>query len=357
MIELGHLAAIGSMACSGIGTILFKSQSDKVKPAGVNLLKIVPTSIAFLITSFAMGNIQDIIEISWKAFIPLVSAAILGIVGGDLLYLPSQHLIGVSKAYPIGMSYPLLTYIFSMIFFKEEFKLTKFLGIITVIIGISLIASSKTINDEVAFPKSKPQMDTGLFWAMTHFDPSLKQLIETNETKLSTNERQQAEKESKLSIFQQSESSSLSKKSFILGIFLALLASFTWATGTTLIKFGLNQTEVTIIPINTARMLFLVPISFSIFLGTNRGKRKSHFSKIAIVLIGIGGILGLFLGNILYLWAVETVGPSTSAAINASAPLVATPLSIIFLKEKINLRILLGTLLTTGGILLIILIP
>ncbi|MBD3191187.1 MAG: EamA family transporter [Candidatus Heimdallarchaeota archaeon] len=356
MIELGHLAAIGSMICSGIATILFKSQSDKVKPAGVNILKIVPASIAFVITSLVIGNIQDITNISWTAFIPLVSAAIFGIVGGDLLYLPSQHLIGVSKAYPIGMSYPLLTYIFSMIFFKEEFKLTKFLGIIIVILGISLIASSKT-TDKKTLPKKSPNIDMGLYWAMTHFDSSLNRLLETNGTKSSTSNNEPPKNEPNLSIFQQQESSSPSKKAFILGIFLAILASFTWATGTTLIKFGLNQTEVTIIPINTARMLFLVPISFSIFIGTNRGKRKSYFSKTGILLICIGGILGLFAGNILYLWGVDTVGPSTSAAINASAPLVATPLSIIFLKEKINLRIILGTLLTTGGILLIILIP
>ncbi|MHA1442000.1 MAG: EamA family transporter [Candidatus Heimdallarchaeota archaeon] len=103
-------------------------------------------------------------------------------------------------------------------------------------------------------------------------------------------------------------------------------------------------------------MFCLIPITLIIFTVTNRGDNKSEFSWKPLLLVSIAAVLGLFVSNILYLYALDLIGTSTPAAIAASGPIIATPLSILFLKEKVDWKIILGTLLTVGGILLVLLL-
>ncbi|NHJ41194.1 MAG: DMT family transporter, partial [Asgard group archaeon] len=143
----------------------------------------------------------------------------------------------------------------------------------------------------------------------------------------------------------------------LLGIILALLTAITWASGTTLIKYALNQTEVDIIPINSARMIFLVPFALTLFFITR--KKNNVEKKItgkSVSLVALGSLFGLVIANIVYLMSLDSVGTSTTAAIAASGPLISTPLSILFLKEKIDWEIIKGTILTIIGNILVILL-
>ena len=149
----------------------------------------------------------------------------------------------------------------------------------------------------------------------------------------------------------------------ILGITLAALTTITWASGTTLIAYGLSKTDVDVIPISAARMPMLIPIAFLIFmLNTKKEDRKNFEWKskstwLSILLIAFGALMSLVAANILYLLSIEKLeSTSIPAVIAASGPLVTTPLSILFLKEKVDWKIFLGTLLTIGGVVMVLLI-
>jgi len=338
----GELFAIGNMILSGVSNVLLKAQKGKLKPGVMLFIQTLISGVSFIILTAAMGGFMDMFTIGWKAFLPLFFAAVLGIIIGNAMYFTSLELIGLSKAYPIAMTFPLFTYFMEIAFLGADFKISKLSGIVLVIIGVIFISSSKINgNNDSATEDSK--------------ESSVKideELIDDQKEIAVTNVEVMGEKSGLIT--------AISRKMF-LGILLAALTTLTWSGGTTLIKVGLNILEnsgndVGIIPINGARMSCLIPITLIIFTVTNRGDNKSEFSWKPILFVSIAAILGLFVSNILYLYALDLIGTSTTAAIAASGPIIATPLSILFLKEKVDWKIIIGTLLTVGGILLVILL-
>lgn len=344
MDTIGVIAAIGNMLLSGIVTVIIKAQGKDLKPSGLLLIQTVVSSISFLIIVATMGDFMLMFTIGWKALLPLISAAVMGIIIGNLLYFASLQLIGVSKAYPIAMTYPLLTYILEVVFFPDvSFEWLKMLGIVIVIVGVVFISLSK-VNGE------KSNNKVSLLDVTENEGDINESTIDTKTVEINSGiidpviDSSIAQKTSPL------------KSKLVLGIILTIITSATWAGGTTLIRYGLQQTDVNIITLNGARMAFLVPITLVIFLSTNRGKNKSKFTWKNVSFATIAALLGLVAANIIYLVAIERIGSSTPAVIAASGPLIATPLSILFLKEKVDWKITLGTALTIGGIVLILLL-
>ncbi|NHJ49788.1 MAG: DMT family transporter [Asgard group archaeon] len=323
MAWLGILAAFGNMVFSGVATVLYKSQGKNVKPGLMLVIQTIVSAISFQILTASTGNFHEMFKIPITALVAFIFAAILGIIIGNFLYFTSLNLIGVSKAYPIAMTYPLLTYILEIIFLDGTFHWMKFLGIISIIVGVIFISISQSNNN--------------------NDDESIAR-IEKSEEELNNQKRGKFFSK----IYQ--------NKTFF-GIFLALVTTITWASGTTLIKYGLNHTDVDIIPINGARMIFLIPFALIMHFATrkkNEDKQKITWKSVSIV--GIGALFGLVVANMVYLFALDVVGTSTTAAIAASGPLITTPLSVLFLKEKIDWEIIKGTILTIIGNVLVVLL-
>ncbi|NHK32379.1 MAG: DMT family transporter [Asgard group archaeon] len=326
---LGILEAFGNMIFSGIATVIYKSQGDRIKPGLMLVIQTTVSAIAFQILNASMGNFRRMFDIPLNAFLAFVFAALLGIIIGNFLYLTSLNLIGVSKAYPIAMTYPLLTYIFEIAFLNGTFHWMKFLGIISVILGVSFISISQ-VNVDINNKENNSDFQ---------------------ELNIEDTERE-SKRNSKWKLINK-----INNNKTFLGIILALLTTITWASGTTLIKYGLNQTDVDIIPINSARMIFLVPFALTLYFATrkrNSIKKKITWKSVSLVIVG--SLFGLVLANVVYLMALDTVGTSTTAAIAASGPLISTPLSILFLKEKTDWETIKGTILTIIGNVLVVLL-
>ncbi len=335
------------MLLSGIAAVIYKSQSDKIKPIAMVLIQTITSAISFLILTVIMGDFMDMFRIPWQAFLPLLFAAIMGIIIGNFMYLTSMQFVGLTIAYPIAMTYPLLTYFYEIVIFEFVFDWLKFLGIILIIVGVVTISFSQkkgATPENAVLPDSK----------------SISEIEHSNESILLNSKPEQSEPK----ILEETEKSETVRRKFsqlfqnkkILGVVLALLATVTWATGTTLIKVGLDRTEIDIIPISGARMTLLLPITFTLFLATKKKANHYKFSWKAVSFIILGALLGLFASNIFYLKSIELIqGTSTPAAIAASGPLITMPLSILLLKEKVDWKILLGTILTIGGNALVIL--
>ena len=209
----GILAAIGNMLLSGIGTIIYKSQSDKLKPTSMLVIQTIVAGTIFVIIASILGGFRAMFHIEPIAFVYLVSAAIAGIIVGNFLYFSSLKLISVSIAYPIAMTYPLLTYILEIIILDGKFSWWKFLGIILIIVGVVFITLSVVKNEE-------------------------NQLSETKDEQIDNNKSdvEKESDESKSNFFNK-----LGKSNYLIGIIFTILATITWATGTTLIKLGLDR--------------------------------------------------------------------------------------------------------------------
>jgi len=82
-----------------------------------------------------------------------------------------------------------------------------------------------------------------------------------------------------------------------------------------------------------------------------RGRMK--FTRKGLWIAFISSFLGLFVGWVLWLSAIQRVHASALAPMNGLTPLFAVLLGVIFLREPINRRILVGGTLTVAGVTLV----
>ncbi len=66
------------------------------------------------------------------------------------------------------------------------------------------------------------------------------------------------------------------------------------------------------------------------------------------------GIVGTAFGSLMYVYAVVTAGAARTAVLSATSPLLALPLSMMFLGERFTRRIGVGTVCCVLGILLVV---
>ena len=74
-----------------------------------------------------------------------------------------------------------------------------------------------------------------------------------------------------------------------------------------------------------------------------------------LALIVAVGIVGTGIGSWLYIYAVAEAGAAKAVVLNSTSPLMAIPLSMLFLGERPTRRIGLGTVLCVAGTLIVIL--
>ncbi|MBK5113364.1 MAG: DMT family transporter [Candidatus Heimdallarchaeota archaeon] len=324
----GELAAIAGAICFGLGNVIIKSQGSKIKPMAVNAIRLSFTAVFYLILLLSLGALRTAFSLDYRTGLLLVGGSILGIIFGDVVFYFSQQLIGLSRSYPIAASYPLLTYLIGIILRYEIYDLLRIQGVMLVVLGVYLVSSST-------------ESDIDKYIRISNIKPINYQFIEEQEQKKDNNSEAIDQVKRK-------------KRNLILGILGAATTALCWAIGTIMLDRALTI-EIPGINANAYRTICIAPLALAIFFVGNRGKQKSEFSRKGVLLVLLAGIIGNTLGSLFYLFALSYTDASTTAAITAASPLIAAPLSILLLKEKMSLVLVLGTLLTISGIWLIIL--
>jgi len=74
----------------------------------------------------------------------------------------------------------------------------------------------------------------------------------------------------------------------------------------------------------------------------------------SLTILALAGILGIGLGGLLFMIGVKNAGAAKTAILSATAPLFGVPLSMLILRERITLKIVLGTILCVVGIWFVI---
>ena len=327
----GELAAIAGAICFGVGNVIIKSQGKKINPIAINAIRLSFSAVFYLILVLSLGTLKETFSYNAKTGLLLVGGSLLGVVIGDVIFYFSQQLIGLSKAYPIAVSYPLVTYLLGIAFHFETYDFFKIQGVLLVVLGVYLVSTSTEDQSILTIRQPAPTVE-----------------ITTRKERTKEEEEIIAKKISEIALEKKK-----AKQKIILGILLATTTAFCWAIGTIMMDQGLKN-NVSGISANAYRIALITPASVLIFLAGNRGKLKTKFNWKSILLVLIAGVIGNTIGSLLYVFALSFTEASTTAAISAAAPLIATPLSILFLKERVSFRLILGTLLTTTGIWLII---
>lgn len=293
---IGVISAFLGMIFFGVTNILYKKMSNNISVMDIMFTRMwVSLPVAYIFGVLASGSL--IFTIPTKALFPLILSMVIGIIIGDGMYFLSQERIGVSRAFPIAMSYPLLVYFLAALFLAEPVIPQRVFGAIIIVVGVIMIVRAEYDDEKIDKRWSKDDIR--------------------------------------------------------IGIVLAFLVFFCWAASDVIFQFGL--TGVPPAEANFYRIFAASLILVPIFLLSLRGEREFPNKRTTLHALLVG-IIALGFSLIAYTFGVKFVGVTVTALIVASAPMFTAPLSVVLLDEDVNRKVAFGTILTIIGVLLVVII-
>ncbi len=291
---IGSLIGLLGSALYGLSIVVYRSQADEIGPVAVSSFKMW-VALPFMAVIVLVLPGFDSIFLPLSAIAILGTSVILGAVIGDTIYLWSQERIGVSYAFPIAMSFPIMTYFLTVVFLGEAPVLSRLAGAIIAVVGVILISNEENRNQK--------EID-----GLRGLD--------------------------------------------LWGIGGALMTAILYAVGTTLLQVGIEGVD----PISGSfvRVLF-GSIAFIPIFAIAGYQGKAAPTKQVTLRVVIAGFFGMAVGSLLYVTAVASVGAAIMSVIATTSPLFAIPVSILFLKEKLTPVAIVGILATLIGIVLVVL--
>jgi len=305
---------------------MFRQTEHEVSPTFINFFRTGVGTLTFILIILFLNQFNLIFIIPWQLWFLLIFSFIFGQVIGDTAYFTAQKELGTTIALAISMTFPLFTFILSLIFLNQEFKLNLVLSLIFIGIGITIIGKSK-INSDNSNLDRKPASQRPI-------------RIRLQE------------------VF---------KKDFMKPLGFCFIAAFGWAIGAVLIEFATVQIdqiiqieELSSIIGNVIRFPFALLILGSMVLRENHLKNKNGTllkqkkSFRSWILLLVASIIGTSLGAYLYTESVHLATASVVSLIASAAPLFALPLTYFINKEKITKWGFLGVILTILGVIIIL---
>jgi uncharacterized membrane protein len=261
----------------------------------MNLIRCVISTIFFWALLPFYGGLDALAAIPAAAW-PWLVLSVLGLlVVGDTLYFRSMDLAGVSWAMPVASVNPLWAVLLAAAFLGEPLSWTLVLGAGLVIAGVVLVSRSAMpeVVDRVVDPENRRR-----------------------------------------------------------GILLALLVSVLWAAGQVALKPATAGMHSVVANSVRQPMGMLILLGLTLQQGRWRALRKLDRRSWAV--IGIASLVGTGVGSLFFVLAIQLAGAGRTAVLTSTAPLLAIPFSMLWLRERPTRWTLAGTLLTTTGIVLVV---
>jgi drug/metabolite transporter (DMT)-like permease len=291
---LGSIIGMVGSALYGFSVVVYRSQANEIRPVAISAIKMWIALPFMLIMTLLIPGLG-------AAFLPtstillLAASVILAATIGDTVYLWSQERIGVSAAFPIAMSFPIITFFMTVAFLNEPLILTRLAGAVIAVIGVILISNEQNrLQNEDETPKT---MDK-------------------------------------------------------LGLLAAGITALLYASGTTILQVGIEGVDPiagNLVRMTVGSIAFVPMVFFARYRGMPIPTRRA--TKMVI----IAGFCGMAVGSLFYVAAVAMIGAAIMSVVSSSAPLFAVPVSVIVLKEKVTRLAGIGIIATIVGVTLVVL--
>lgn len=324
---IGELFAIFAVLTFVGSNVLFRKVEHAATPTYINFFRTAIGTLTFMIVALIIGSFYNIFLLPFELWIMLIVSFLFGQVVGDTAYFNAQKELGTTLALALSMTFPLFTFILSLIFLNRPFELNMILSLVLIGAGIIIIGRYK---------------------------------IKAEENGLSTENREH------FSLKDRSRST-LSTTSFKAIIF-GFIASLGWGIGLVIIDHATNQIDqilltegVSSITANVIRFPFALLILTLMVLRENKSKSKPNPSTYQqktrqtwSILLG-ASIIGTSIGAFLYTEAARIAGANVMSLLASASPLFSLPLTYWINKEKISKEGFIGVVLTVIGVVIILL--
>jgi len=292
---IGEIAALAAAFCWTLSPVLYKVALSDAKPIPANISRIVSTTIFLFACLGVSGRLWNLATLGTDSLLLASLSGIVGLFLGDTMYMTSLALIGVSRAVPISCAYPLFTTLFAVLFLGEQVTSFLLLGTVVIIVGTWLVSQEKT------------------------------------------------------------ESSNVTRNVLFKGVSIALATAIVWSVSITLMNHALELSKIaspidSAFAINTARMsaTALAFLALSPFI--DRRFRFMKLKRKTWIILALGGIVALGLGWFLLAVSLSQIEASRAVPISSVSPLFATLIGAFLLKEKVTVKIFVGSVLIVLGI-------
>ena len=104
-------------------------------------------------------------------------------------------------------------------------------------------------------------------------------------------------------------------------------------------------------------LLTMLRLLFIVLFLIGLSSYKKHFKRVNIsdlLAVFFLGVIGVFINQLSFFVGLQTADPTTSALILATTPILTSVLAAIFLKEKLTIRMLMGSIVAIIGIYFVV---
>ena len=294
---MGAAVALATAIFAASTSLILRREIAQLGGATAQTWRATVSTLIFAIAFFFLRDLRDLFDLPSRAVAILLASVLLNMVLGDLFQFAAITRLGISLAMPIASSYPLVTLLIATATLGEIPTIREALGTVLVIGGVILVAlPRRALNGaSTAHPESRPAAG---HWA---------------------------------------------------GVALALASALCIAGATVLTRIALRDLDL--IAANMLRLPFGAVLCGCIAIAQRRLPwRVQRHNILPLCLSGLTG-LG---SSVCFLIAITLVGASTTATLNAAAPIFGLLGAVIFLGERPTTRNIVGTLIAFAGVTLVV---
>ena len=306
--HIGEYAALLTAVFWTITAIAFESVGKKIGSLSTNLLRLLLAFVFIGIYSLITRGSFIPFDASAHNWIWLSLSGFIGFVIGDLLLFEAYVVIGSRISMLIMSLTPPITAFLGWMIMGEVLTKQHLLGMILTILGIMIVILDSGSKDKIDEKESK-------------------NLNIVKKKKLKLNYP-------------------------IIGLLLAFGGAVGQGAGLVLSKYGMQDFDpfaATQIRVITGFICFAILFTF-----LKRWKKafEAIKNKNAMGRLSIGALFGPFLGVSFSLLSVKHTTTGVASTIMSIVPILIIPPAVIFFKEKITLKELVGSLIAVGGVVL-----
>ena len=288
---MGELSALAAALCWAGGFVALRGIAGSYHSVQLNAMRLWAPAVMMPTGMFALGLQDDFLALGWQNFTAMAGSVVMGIGLGDTLLFTIMRLIGVTRSYTIGATAPMFGLAYAVVLLGEDITPLTVLGT-SIIIGGGILVTVRTtsVGGDVI-------VSGRLYWR---------------------------------------------------AVAIAVGITMMWGLDFTLLKIGIG--DVAPIVANSFRMpIAAIAIGLLAWRTTGRIIPLDMTPRHQAVAV-LSGAIGLGVGSIFFLTAIQTLGAGRAGAIGAVSPVFAMMLAVAFLRERPGGLAVLGTSLAVAGV-------
>ena len=287
---LGEFVAIGAALAWAVGFLIIKPISTKFSAISINTIVLSAAWIVLVAIVIPSGKLSDLTFFGWRYLAYIIGSAVAGQGIGFILEIKSMSLADISLVYPINVSlYFLSTSTMAVILFDEPITFYTILGAAFIIIGITLLSVPPKVKEGETLKSDRAK-----------------------------------------------------------GVIFASIAGLFCGGATILAKLVLQVLDP--LMLNVVRLPFVILPLVIFSLARNGFSGYKRYTRKDLTQAGASGVVNYAIGTVLFYLAVNHIGAAKASILSSISPLFIAPLSVIFLKEKLTKRVILGIIVCSLGI-------